>query len=220
MHPRYAIWSAKSLDFVPRGSGLTEITVDSTIPGYLDNILTMGLSMFAKFVAIVAFSPIFLSPGVAAFAIGVIIGQIYTKARLSARREMSNSRSPVLSHFGAAITGIGACILSAWRESIGRSAFVVSIRAYSVQESLHRIDKFTRSSRTFWNLNRWISIRVDAVGTIFSALAIYLVYGTGTVHKPGSAADIGFLLNMAVGFSSMILLWVRSLIKFEVSGNR
>ena len=86
---------------------------------------------------------------------------------------------------------------------------------------MRRSEKFTRSSRTFWNLNRWISIRVDAVGTIFSsALAIYLVSGTGTVHKPGFAASVDFLLNMAVGFSSTILLWVRSLIKFEVSGNR
>jgi hypothetical protein len=106
------------------------------------------------------------------------------------------------------------------------SLFTVSIRAYSAQnsfrqESLHRIDKVTRPSRTFYNLNRWISIRVDAVGTIFSsALAIYLVYGTGAVYKPGSAANIGFSLNMAVGFSSMILWWVRCLNEFEVSGNR
>ena len=106
------------------------------------------------------------------------------------------------------------------------SAFAVSIRAYSAQnsfrqESSHRIDKVTRASRTFYNLNRWISIRIDAVGTIFSSvLAIYLVYGTGAIHKPGSAANIGFSLNMAVVFSTMILWWVRYLNEFEVSGNR
>ena len=182
--------------------------------------------MFAKFVAIVVFSPVFLLPGVVAFAIGALVGQIYIKAQLSVKREMSNARSPVLSHFGAAIAGIGACITSAWRENVYLSAFAVSIRAYSAQnafreESLRRIDKVTRPSRTFYNLNRWISIRVDAVGTTFStALAIYLVYGTGAIHKPGSAANIGFSLNMAVGFSTMILWWVRCLNEFEVSGNR
>ncbi|KAF9645156.1 hypothetical protein BDM02DRAFT_3189933 [Thelephora ganbajun] len=182
-------------------------SVDSTIPDYLNAVLTMGISMFAKFVAIVAFSPVFLFPGVAAFVIGALVGQIYIKAQLSVKREMSNARSPVLSHFGAAIAGI------------------VSIRAYSAQnsfrqESLRRIDKVTRPSRTFYNLNRWISIRVDAVGTTFSsALAIYLVYGTGAIYKPGSAANIGFSLNMAVGFSTMILWWVRCLNEFEVSGN-
>src|SRR5258708_16339397 len=104
--------------------------------------------------------------------------------------------------------------------------FAVSIRAYSAQdsfrqESLRRIDKVTRPSRTLYNLNRWISIRVDAVGAIFSsALAAYLVYWTGAIHKPGSAANIGFSLNMAIGFSSMILWWVRYLNEFEISGNR
>ena len=121
---------------------------------------------------------------------------------------------------------IGACALSVCLENAGSSTFIVSIRAYSAQdsfrqESLRRIDKVTRLSRTFYNLNRWITIRVDIVGIIFStALAIYLVYGTGVTHKPGSAANIGFSLNMAVGFSSMILLWVRYLNDLEVSGNR
>jgi len=70
-------------------------------------------------------------------------------------------------------------------------------------------------------LNRWVSIRIDAAGTTFSTLlAIYLVYGTGAVQKPGSAANIGFSLNMAIGFSTMILWWVKRLNEFEVSGNR
>jgi len=86
---------------------------------------------------------------------------------------------------------------------------------------LHRIDKVTRAARTFYNLNRWVSIRIDAAGTTFSTLlAIYLVYGTGAVQKPGSAANIGFSLNMAIGFSTMILWWVKRLNEFEVSGNR
>ena len=104
----------------------------------------------------------------------------------------------------------------------------VSIRAYSAQgmfrdESLNRIDKFSRPARTFYNLNRWISVRIDAIGALFSSgLAAYLVYGTGALHdhRPGHAAAIGFSLNMAVGFSSMILWWVRILNEFEVSGNR
>ncbi|KAF9645953.1 hypothetical protein BDM02DRAFT_3271340 [Thelephora ganbajun] len=64
-----------------------------------------------------------------------------------------------------------------------------------------------------------IPIHVDSTGTIFSpALAIYLVCGAGAVHKPGSAANIGFSLNMAVGFSGAVL--VRCLSESEVNGNR
>jgi hypothetical protein len=72
----------------------------------------MGISMLAKFVAVVVFSPVFLLPGVAAFVVGAWLGQIYIKAQLSVKREMSNARSPVLSHFGAAIAGIGAWFLA------------------------------------------------------------------------------------------------------------
>ena len=46
------------------------------------------------------------------------------------------------------------------------------------------------------------------------------MYGTGAINEPGSAANVGFSLNMAVGFSSMIMWWVRCLNEFEVSGNR
>jgi len=73
-----------------------------------------------------------------------------------------------------------------------------SIRAYGVQEtfkeeSLHRINRYTRAARTFYNLNRWICIRVDAIGGLFAAgLAAYLVYVQG--H---SASSTGFSLNMA-----------------------
>jgi len=85
------------------------IAVDSTIPDYLNAVISMGISMIAKFIAIVVFSPVFLVPGVTVFVIGAVVGQIYIKAQLSVKREMSNARSPVLSHFGAAIAGIGTC---------------------------------------------------------------------------------------------------------------
>ena len=111
---------------------------------------------------------------------------------------MSNAKSPVLSHFGAAVAGL------------------VSIRAFGAQdkfkyESLSRIDRYVRSGRTFYNLNRsavcflylcapsdcvrrWVCIRIDTLGALFAAgLAGYLVYG----HQIDSASNTGFSLNMA-----------------------
>lgn len=72
--------------------------------------------MLMKFAAVVTFSPVFMFPGIAVALIGSWAGQIYIKAQLCVKREMSNARSPVLGHFGAAIAGI------------------VSIRAYQAQE--------------------------------------------------------------------------------------
>jgi hypothetical protein len=69
-----------------------------------------------------------------------------------------------------------------------------------------------------WLACRWVCVRIDSLGALFTAgLAAYLVYGDKVTPK---AHNTGFSLNMAVGFSSMILWWVRLLNEFEVSGAR
>jgi len=99
--------------------------------------------------------------------------------------------------------------------------FAVSIRAYSAQqffktESLKRIDHFTKVGRTSYNLNRWIGIRIDLLGATFTAaLASYLL-----INRSLNAANIGFSLNMALEFCSMILWLVRMYNDFEVQANR
>jgi hypothetical protein len=56
----------------------------------------MTMSMFVKFAAVVILTPIFLIPGVLVAVLGGICGQIYIKAQLSVKREMSNAKAPVL----------------------------------------------------------------------------------------------------------------------------
>ncbi|KAK7461891.1 hypothetical protein VKT23_008323 [Stygiomarasmius scandens] len=176
--------------------------VDGPIPMWLQWVGEITMMMTVKFFAVVVITPVFFFPGVLVFVLGGICGQIYIKAQLSVKREMSNAKSPVLGHFGAAIAGLP------------------SIRAYGsqnafIRESLKRIDRYTRAARTFYNLNRWVCVRIDALGGLFSAgLAFYLVY-----WRDQTAANTGFSLNMAIGFSSLILWWVRNLNEFEVQGN-
>jgi hypothetical protein len=90
-----------------------------------------------------------------------------------------------------------------------------SIRAYGAQgpfieESLRRINKYTRAARTLSNLDRWMGVRLAAVGNILAALlATYLVY-FHKVHSPGiqstglsqsslqeRANNVGFGLSIA-----------------------
>ncbi|TFY56647.1 hypothetical protein EVJ58_g7510 [Rhodofomes roseus] len=176
--------------------------VDMPVPRFLGDILNYSMSMLLKLGAIVATSPIFSLPAVLIASTGGWIGRIYMKAQLSVKRERSNAQAPVLGHFGAAFAGL------------------VSIRAYGAQdafrkESYKRINRYSRVSVIFWGLNRWVCIRIDALGAIFTAaLAGYLVYA-----KPTTASNTGFSLNMAVGFSGMILWWVRMLNELEVNGN-
>ncbi|KAG9098020.1 hypothetical protein FS749_004906 [Ceratobasidium sp. UAMH 11750] len=178
-------------------------TVDGSLPNELQSLVDMTIQLLSRFIAVIAFAPVFTLPGAIVFVVGIWIGQIYIAAQLSVKREMSNSRSPLFSHFGAALQGI------------------TSIRAYGAEEqfkneALKRIDKYTRAARTFYNLNRWICIRMDTLGGAFAAgLAAYLVYA----RTSANASDTGFSLTMAVAFSGGILWWVRILNEFEVQGN-
>lgn len=101
----------------------------------------------------------------------------------------------------------------------GLTAFPASIRAYGaesafIQESLIRIDRYTRTTRAYYNLNRWVDVRADALGALFSAsLAAYLVYA-----QNARVFNVGFSLNMAMGFTSKLNFWVRSLNRFEIEG--
>lgn len=96
------------------------MTVDGQIPRDLNTLLDLTLNVLTKFGAVVLFTPAFAFPGIAVALAGVWYGQMYMKAQLCVKREMSNARSPVLSHFGAAIAGI------------------VSIRAYRAQDAFRK----------------------------------------------------------------------------------
>lgn len=75
---------------------------------------------------------------------------------------------------------------------------IASIRAFGAQDrfsqdSLRYIDGYTRPARVFYNLNRWLNIRIGFMSAAFSAcLATYVVY----FHEL-SAGNTGFSLNMA-----------------------
>ncbi|KAJ6462020.1 hypothetical protein C8R47DRAFT_1225647 [Mycena vitilis] len=192
------------LDITPTSRVITRCTVDTDPYNWqnLWDLLELSMSMLAKFAAVILFTPLFFFPGALVGVLGGWCGQMYISAQLSVKREMSNAKAPVLGHFAAAMNGLA------------------SIRAYGAQESiintsLERIDKYTRTARTFYNLNRWVCIRIDVLGGLFAAsLAYYLIYFQS--HTP---ANIGFSLNMAIGFSGMILWWVRVLNDFEIQGN-
>ena len=77
-------------------------------------------------------------------------------------------------------------------------------------------DHYIKVSRTPYNLNRWIGIRIDVLGATFAtALASYLL-----ICRSISAANIGFSLSMALEFCGLILWFVRNYNELEVQSNR
>lgn len=58
---------------------------------------------------------------------------------------------------------------------------------------MDRINRYTRAARVYYNLNRWVCVRIDTISGLFAAgLGAYLVYFQN--HSP---SNIGFSLNMA-----------------------
>ncbi|KAK7038087.1 multidrug resistance-associated ABC transporter protein [Favolaschia claudopus] len=191
------------LDVTPQSRILVRVTndvrgVDDAIPSEFSPLCTLIVSLVVRFVAIVLYAPLFFIPGVLVGALGTHCGQIYMRAQMPVKRLMSVARAPVLAHFGAAIAGL------------------VSIRAFNAESKFvadfrPRINRYTRAARSYYNLNRWVSVRVDILGATFTfLLTLYIVY-----IKPIGAGDTGFVINMAISFTSMLLWTVRFYNDFE-----
>ncbi|KAF9054811.1 multidrug resistance-associated ABC transporter [Panaeolus papilionaceus] len=195
------------LDQTPTGRILARFTqdtrnVDGNLTGVFAYFCGQVVAIVARFASILVFTPAFFIPGFIVAYSGYYLGNMYLKAQMSTKREMSNALSPMLSHFSASIHGL------------------VSIRAYGAQaafkqESLKRINHYVRINRPSYNLNRWIGIRIDTLGSVFTtALASYLVYGPAI-----GAANTGFILSVALSFTVIIYIMVRQFNNLQVESN-
>nr|GAT52228.1 ATP-binding cassette transporter [Mycena chlorophos] len=195
------------LDITPVSRIITRATndvraVDDELPEDLWPLATSIVAMLVRLGAVVIYAPIFFFPGVAIGAFGAWVGQIYIAGQLAVKRFQSNNRAPVIAHFVAAMAGL------------------VSIRAFGAQnkiksQSISKIDRYTRSARNFYNLNRWVGVRVDILAaSLTTGLAAYLVY-----VRPTSAGDAGFAITMCVTATQLLLLTVRIWNDFEIEGN-
>ncbi|KZT36420.1 P-loop containing nucleoside triphosphate hydrolase protein [Sistotremastrum suecicum HHB10207 ss-3] len=196
------------LDTTPVSRILTRFSqdsqsIDSSLPMLVISTTNTTIATWTYFLsAIISTGWPALLLGIVVAVFGVTCGQLYVQAQLPVKRLMSNLRAPVLGHAGAALNGL------------------VSIRAYDAQEafkeeSLRRIDDYTRVARTYWNLNRWIALRMDSIAAIFSsAVVTYLVYWKGA-----PAASVGFTLVLVTSFSQYLLFWVRRVHQLEVEAN-
>ncbi|KAE9393212.1 P-loop containing nucleoside triphosphate hydrolase protein [Gymnopus androsaceus JB14] len=176
------------LDTTPTSRVITRCTqdmrdVDALFPIQLNTLIRLTVMMLGQFCSIIYFSPAFLLPGILVSLAGALCGSVYIKAQLPIKRIQSNAKAPVLAHFGSVMAGL------------------VSVRAYGVQdafivESLNRINYYSRASRVFWNLNRWIGVRLDLLG----------IYDR-------------FSLAQAVMFSTSILYYIRIVNRVQVIAN-
>lgn len=71
--------------------------------------------LLVKLIIILTYTPIFLLPAVFVATIGAYVGNIYIKAQLSIKREMSVTKAPILAVFGSAMTGLSALYVRHFR---------------------------------------------------------------------------------------------------------
>jgi hypothetical protein len=83
--------------------------VDGPISNNFTWLIEISSTMLIKFIAVVYLTPVFIVPGTVIAVLGGWLGQMYMKAQIAIKREMSNAKAPVLGHFGAAVAGISAC---------------------------------------------------------------------------------------------------------------
>ncbi|KAF9013114.1 hypothetical protein BDQ17DRAFT_1321012 [Cyathus striatus] len=177
--------------------------VDDPLAAAWSGVVELIVTCLVRLGSVVIITPAFLVPGLAVVVIGSWAASIYLRAQLSVKREMSNAKAPLLAHFGATVAGI------------------VSVRAYGAQHAskqklMTRTDHYTRVARVSYNLNRWIAVRMDLLGALFTtSLATYLVR-----TRNASASNTGFSLTVALDFCLTILWWVRQYNEFEVQSNR
>ncbi|KAG6906812.1 hypothetical protein DXG01_011996 [Tephrocybe rancida] len=134
------------LDKTPTSRVITRVTqnvaagkFDITIPDNFAHLFELGVVILVRFFAILLFTP---STGLFAIIIiggGGVVGNIYMKAQLSVKREMSKAKAPVLAHFGASIEGITLAV------EFGRLvlAFVLILNMFEVNgNSLQRLQEY------------------------------------------------------------------------------
>lgn len=196
------------LDITPTGNMLSRFTkdiksCDSVFPRVFQQVSELTVTLVLKFVLLIYMVPAFAPLALAVGVIGGVVGEFYVRAQMDVKRESSNAKSPLYSQFAAAISGI------------------TSIRAYGAETKVQRqlqarADHYTQCATSMYNLNRWINIRIDLLGAVFSAgLAYYLVFGSNSYDS----ILIGFGLNQAVSVSEIILWWVKGSNEFEVQCN-
>ncbi|KAI5122628.1 hypothetical protein M0805_008717 [Coniferiporia weirii] len=196
------------LDVTPVGRIITRCTQDmSTIDENISDFAMMFISTTINLICLFFSAVLMIGwyafiPGLIVAGLGGLIGRIYLKCQICVRREMSNAKAPVMSQVGTALAGLP------------------SIRAYGAQNLFRsvleeRIDVYARTSYTFYDINRWVSIRVDSLGAVFSGVvSAYLVYG-GRI----GAGTAGFTLSVVLSFTRIILFWVRIYNLLEIQAN-
>lgn len=204
----YAVLRAplRWLDTTPVGRTLNRFTADfAAIDSRLGIDIGFLLFHVLELVGIII-AGLFVSPIMLLFALlllllcGWVTGWYLSGAREVKRLE-SNAKSPIFEQFGSALAGIG------------------TIRAFDktdiyIERMFATIDTHARAFWFLWLCQRWLALRSNAIGAVFSILiaAVIAFYDI-------EASLAGFALSFALQYSTAILWTTRCYANCELNFN-
>jgi hypothetical protein len=75
---------------------LIRFSVDGNVSTYLNHTIQITIALLTEFAAVFILTPSFFFVGIIVAVLGGYCGQVYIKAQLSVKREMSNAKAPIL----------------------------------------------------------------------------------------------------------------------------
>lgn len=194
-------------DSQPTGRLLNRFTrdieaVDTTLQASVSSFLNCSVSVLWSLIVVVA-----VSPGIAAAFIPMAwLYQWIQKKYISTSRELKRldalAMSPIFSHFSETVQGLPV------------------LRAFRAQKRFSSKNKtlLSESNRCFWPaqcVNRWLSIRLEMLGTFIVFFAAIFVSGI----MPTSAGLAGLSLTSALNLTGLMSWMVRQTTELEVNMN-
>ncbi|KAH8670208.1 hypothetical protein BGZ60DRAFT_563719 [Tricladium varicosporioides] len=195
------------LDTVPTGRILNRFTadfqaMDSQLSSNFAQTSASFLSIIGIMVAAFIVSPYIILLALLLLGICAQIALRYVRGARSIKRLESIQKSPMISHFGAALEGLS------------------TIRAFAnvdvFETRMHDlIDSFTTASWHNWLFNNWVGFRMALVGSVFSTLVAAFVISIPDVD----ASLAGFALAFALSYRRTVNSTLRYIAATELDMN-
>ncbi|EGX92727.1 ABC bile acid transporter, putative [Cordyceps militaris CM01] len=194
------------LDTVPVGRVLNRMTADFDV---IDTRLSFSISFFiGRCLAIVAVcaastlvTPLVLPLALLLIISAAFIGKKYMDGARPMKRLESNSKSPVFELFNTTLSGVST--LRAFQKN----------KDY-IKRMHYHLDTWNTNKVHFWIFNRWMGIRMAAIGTVFTTCV-----GIVIILTKANAAMAGFAMSFALDFANTILFAIRAYAGLELDMN-
>jgi ABC-type multidrug transport system fused ATPase/permease subunit len=180
--------------------------IDLEVAQFSSDFLANLVRTLSFLLVITVVTPISVVGLVPIFMIFVAIDTKYLRAQRALKRMESNTRSPIFSHFGEALSGVS------------------TIRAFAAEDSfidaLHaKVDLNNQAFSITWILNRWLGVRMDMIGAFIGLTTMLSVL---TINHLGGGLDAGYAalsITYSLGCSECLIWLVRMHALMEMEMN-